>query len=420
MKRTTWFGASLLALSLCVGGPAIAAMDYNGLGFLNYYQQTGAPGLTPIDGVFAATTFVDSPSDFNQVTIGAPTGSHQSYSFSPTFNMFGDYSATYTQDFASQALRNAAYPKGTYTVTATNTVTSASQSTTLNYDADHRPSTTPVLTHASYAGLQGMDTTAPFQFNFNNFTGDGVTQPGNGLIDPRTQIAILDSTKGQYVYFSPQLPHTTTSYILPANSLQPGDDYIFGVTFDNFVYPDPGGQLPYFLDFSDTTIGEFTAAPAAPPPVTLVDLQGGTPSAPTTLPVTGRIGEVTGSIGGVGSTDFYQFFWSRTGLFQATTTVDTTNPDASYAFELTDGYGNPIKTIELNSGNSFTATLTDYLRRGLYEIGLVADDPHDPHYSISFQTPVSGVVPEPMAWQMLIAGVGLAGLAARRRRAALA
>ena len=67
-------------------------------------------------------------------------------------------------DITSLAALHAAYPFGTYSVTTTNTVTSASTTGVVNYTADYFASTVPYLTN--YSALSGLNPAAAFTFSF--------------------------------------------------------------------------------------------------------------------------------------------------------------------------------------------------------------------------------------------------------------
>jgi hypothetical protein len=263
-----------------------------------------------------------------------------------------------------------------------------------------------------------MDVTQPYVFSFNSFTGDGAPI-GLDRIDPSSNILIFNQTTGVEVYDTGALPDTTTSYVLPANTLQPGDIYTYILLFRN------GEHLPgspgYFINNINLTSGTFTTAIGPGGPQVLADFQGGEPGSPVGLPIVGQIGDVTGSIGGVGSTEFYKMFWSG-GDFSATMSLTGANADASYLFELLDSLGNVIDSFTLNSKFLFSGTLRDNIGAGFYEIGLVANDSRDPYYDLEFNTPVEGVVPqtaavpEPSIWSMLIIGFMAIGFAMRRAR----
>ena len=139
----------------------------------------------------------------------------------------------------------------------------------------------------------------------------------------------------------------------------------------------------------------------------VLNRQGGTTSSPVYLEGTG-IGGVAGTIGGQGSEDYYSFYWAG-GAFSATASITGASSTASYLF--TDGLvgsscsGGASQT--LNSGDSFTSTLASAnLAPGQYCIGIDANSANDPNFSLTFNTPVSGV-PEPSGFVLLFTGLGM-------------
>jgi hypothetical protein len=73
-----------------------------------------------------------------------------------------------------------------------------------------------------------------------------------------------------------------------------------------------------------------------------------------------------------------------------------------------------IQTYELDAGDGFTATIDQLLGVGDFEIGIIADNPADPEFSIAFITPVEGV-PEPASLALAIAGLGMIAGVSRKR-----
>jgi hypothetical protein len=137
-------------------------------------------------------------------------------------------------------------------------------------------------------------------------------------------------------------------------------------------------------------------------------LQGGTPSSPVFL-VGPSVGEVTGTISGEGAEDYYAFYWGG-GAFSATTSVTGASGGASYLFS--EGVAGTCNnsSATLNGGDGFTGTISvPSLAPGEYCIGIDANSPNDPAFSLTFNTPVSGV-PEPSAFVLLSLGLGTVGV----------
>jgi len=146
-------------------------------------------------------------------------------------------------------------------------------------------------------------------------------------------------------------------------------------------------------------------------------IQGGTGFAPVALNAP-EIGQVFGSIGGLGTQDYYSFTWAG-GTFSATASVTgPPNGSASYLFsEGVVGTCGSGGSATLNTGDSFTGTITiPNLAAGQYCIGLDANSSNDPNFTLTFNTPVQGV-PEPATFTFFLSGLAVIGVVFRRRRA---
>jgi hypothetical protein len=128
------------------------------------------------------------------------------------------------------------------------------------------------------------------------------------------------------------------------------------------------------------------------------------------------VGEVTGTIGGFGSQEYYLFSWGG-GAFSATASVTGASSAASYLF--TEGLAGTCTggaSQTLNIGDSFMSTIAiANLAPGQYCIGLDANNPNDPAFALTFNTPVSGV-PEPSGFVLLSAALGMIGVVRHAKR----
>ena len=143
--------------------------------------------------------------------------------------------------------------------------------------------------------------------------------------------------------------------------------------------------------------------------VTPVDsLQGGPSSSPVFL-VGSSAGGVAGTIGGFGSQEYYSFIWSG-GAFNATAGITGANAGASYLFsEGLAGACSSGATQTLDGTDNFTGAIAiSNLPAGQYCIGISANDPSDPTFTLVFNTPVSGA-PEPSGDVLLSVGLGAFG-----------
>jgi len=147
----------------------------------------------------------------------------------------------------------------------------------------------------------------------------------------------------------------------------------------------------------------------------LLNLQGGTASTPFLVGTS--VGGIGGTISGFGAEDYYSFYWVG-GVFSASASISGAPTGASYLYSAgVAGTCSSLASQTLNSGDGFSGTISSgNLAPGQYCIGLDANSPNDPNFSLIFNTPVSGV-PEPSTFLLLSAGIGLIGarrLAKRR------
>lgn len=318
-----------------------------------------------------------------------------------------DYGA---DGYSSLAQLFAAFPAGAYKFNTPPTlITPQAQTATLNFNPGFlansaMAATLPTLTN--YASLQNMNAASNFTFTFNSFNGFGA--PPAGYVDPYTQIGIVDVAKllqsqdfGQATaYVSPFLKSGSTSFILGANTLQPGTTYLYAVNFDSFC--GAAANCPPGHELASYTLGTFTTAqgPAVAP--TLVNFQGGTLAEPKDLPAAiNKIGAVSGTIGGAPDVDYYKFFWGG-GDFAATATLTGALANDFFNFELIDfATGDVLHKVKLDQDdNNFNGTLSQWLGAGTYVIGINCNRCADPAFTISFDSS-GATVPEPGSLALL-------------------
>ena len=125
------------------------------------------------------------------------------------------------------------------------------------------------------------------------------------------------------------------------------------------------------------------------------NLQGGSPGAPVLICGQGsvnqgsactEVAQVAGTITG-GQEDYYSFYWSG-GAFSASTTIANALSTDTLVFSAgTVGTCNGIGSATLNSGDSFTGTISQgNLAAGNYCIGLDDVSGGDPNFAITFAT----------------------------------
>jgi len=221
---------------------------------ISYSQTSGAAPTTPA-GYFAGfREFFQNPGDFDTAMVTYPgPGSPQALTMqNPTLFAFG------SPFVPTQGDLDSAYPFGTYTFTAINSGTSATQAANINYTADAYTADIPALTAATFAALQGLNPAAPFTFNFNSFTPNPLASVG------LTFLTVFGSS------FGGGHANTTTSAVLPANTLLPNTKYTYELDFSDRISGFDSG-VPTTLGFDVRTDGTFTTGgiAAVPEPASL-------------------------------------------------------------------------------------------------------------------------------------------------------
>ncbi len=174
----------------------------------------------------------------------------------------------------------------------------------------------------------------------------------------------------------------------------------------------------YSFQIASVTINNSSSATPAQNPIAVYEA-GGDVGHPDVLSSQGAIGSVAGSIGAAGSEAFYEFSWPGSDLFFANAAVPDADADSSFAFDIYTLSGTLINSVSLDASDGFTGALRESLAAGEYKIGLVSNAASDPDYTITFNSPVSGVsdaaAPEPSTWAMLLAGFAGLGFAGYRQ-----
>ena len=242
--------------------------------------------------------------------------------------------------------------------------------------------------------------------------GSAVFTEPTGIVDTLT-----DNVLGAPVVLIERLDQSGGTGIL----LQTGTPFLtYGLTTALGPVSGSGGaasgshMTPHFA----TTAGDFTWAvgqslTASTFTATLLSaqsIQGGMAASPTFLS-TGSLGQVSGNIGGGISQDFYSFYWGG-GFFSVS--ASTTGALSSDIFTLSEGsVGNCTNGAsgQLNSADSFSATISANLAPGTYCVGLSTTNASDPTGTLTFNTALN-TTPEPGTFVLAFAGI--AALAVRR------
>lgn len=262
--RLNHLGAGFLAGSagLAMGfvSPAHAGLT-DAFTFRNiaYTQTSGVAPTIPTGFFFSAGANTAAAGDFDGASLTYPGPG------SPlTLPLVSPTEFLAQPGFPTKAAMDAAFPFGSYVITATNSVTMTSQTATLSYTADAYTADIPALTAASFAALQGLDTTKPLTVQFNSFTSNPLAT------DAFTFFSVFGSSAG-CGFLSP----SSTSCTIAADALMPATTYDFELDFDDRIQAVVGGVLQG-VNFDVRTDGSFTtAALPVPEPGGLLVLAGG-------------------------------------------------------------------------------------------------------------------------------------------------
>ena len=190
---------------LCMVSPTHAASVEGTLQkFFAYSQTTAAAPTAPASYSAYLGAYMLVPGAFDTLTVTYPGPG------SPVVLQAGSNFVT-SQGFATQAAMDAAYPFGTYTFAASNSVTSATETDSLSYTQDAYPLAIPALDSATFAALQGMNPSLPFTFDFNTFTQSPNANAGGGTY--------LNISGSGFTSFS------SGTAVLPAHTLAYGTTY---------------------------------------------------------------------------------------------------------------------------------------------------------------------------------------------------
>ncbi len=225
------------------------------------FQEDASGTVVPLGGgvnaFFYARNFYANPSDFDGGSVTYPGDpSPQIYNISGLLDCCGHNGRGYQTGYETPSDLDAAFPSNTtYTLTATNSVTMASQSVNIAFGPDIYAAATPTLTAASVQALGSAGAVNGLTIDFNNF---GLVSGANVAQDFFT---IYDySTASEVFNYMPGFSSSTTSLTIPAGVLSAGDQYVFELIFDSADYDNGGGNqdagAAYRSDLR--TLGYFT------------------------------------------------------------------------------------------------------------------------------------------------------------------
>ena len=259
LRHGVMAAGALLALSASPGALA-QGISYTNM-FLNVgFTQTANGNNLVDDGAFFSTSAVaDGSIPFSDASVSYPgPASPLSLTTSDGTN-FGFQSYAY----ASKAAMDADFPQGDYVFTLQPVDTTQPPSTaTLTLAADHyAPSGAPYLTGNSYSALQGMNAAQPITLSVSAF------QTDNAAVASFVFLTVYDYTSSQWAYISPAMNASTTSLMLPANTLMAGHNYGYELDYSTRITPDSsGGDFASQIGYEMRTNGQFATAAAVPEP----------------------------------------------------------------------------------------------------------------------------------------------------------
>jgi hypothetical protein len=263
-KKRRPFGASLLGLTIwaVVGvSDARAGISFVDMFRSEFSTQTGnGNALTTQGFTFVSDLHSTGANDFSTAQLTIP-GSATPLAMSQTDPTTFTYGSNF---FASQALLDAAFPTGTYQFNASGT--SGSSSTSFDFTTNVYPQSQPFLTGTTFSSLQGMNPAAPFTFQFSPFT------TGPGASASFLFLTVFDRTTNALVFNQGFLAPTTTSLVLPANTLLPDHSFTYELIFSNRVTipKGPNALFDTQFGFDLRTQGNFLTASAVPEPSSLL------------------------------------------------------------------------------------------------------------------------------------------------------
>jgi hypothetical protein len=266
MKYKSVIAASLLVLMPLASAQA-GIVGVNIFNNISYNQTSALPPAVPAGYYFQMGINIAADTDFDSASVTYP-GSGSPLALTKYTNVcaacaeyFGG-SLFYTNRSGLQA----AYPFGTYTFTANNSITGTSQTAPLVYSQDLFTSTIPALDAASYTALQGMDSSQTISIAFN-------TQVANPLAPTQfTFFTIYDLVDNSVAFSASFLNPSISSLSLNGMTLQANRNYSYELIFDNRTLSafDPVSRTFSEQSFGARTNGRFrTAAAVVPEPASI-------------------------------------------------------------------------------------------------------------------------------------------------------
>jgi PEP-CTERM motif len=253
MSRSTF--ALSLAVGLGLSSAALAQVTEVDIGINPTYTQTGPSTVTSTGGFFSARAFLTSASDFDGGTLSLP-GSGPPQPLTPSSGPILVYSAT----DADLAALNAAFPPGAYTFSLTNSMTSASETDTVDYSVA-ADSNVPQFTAPTFAALQGAKAGQSIAVDLVS-----ALQESPNANSAFEFLTLSDTSTGSTTSFSvSSVSPSTTSFVIPGSALAAGQDYLLDINFDDRITGTDANGVPTTVFFDTHTDVSFSTA-AVPEP----------------------------------------------------------------------------------------------------------------------------------------------------------
>lgn len=239
---------ALFASALLLGPVAPASADISAVIVSKYvgYQQTGPATISPSGGGNDAGLAVlvgESGFDGGYVTYpgaGSPVD-------------LTDLGGTlwYLSPSMTPAALDAEFPSGTYAATATNSVTSASQTVDITYDNSLIPSVIPYMSATSYDALQDLNPSLGITLSYPEYSGG-------------TLLSFIDVTTGQMLNFCTLFLCPYSNGIIAPNTFKRGDTYQYTLNNIDYMNYDPL-ITPELVDEGDVYTQGYFSVPVPEP-----------------------------------------------------------------------------------------------------------------------------------------------------------
>jgi hypothetical protein len=234
-------GAVLFALGATTL-PAVAQVDNYVLFKSIYNQQTSPSAFSTYLTAFDVRLFEAAAGDATTATLTYPgTGSPEDIPISTYSTSTFDANST----LSTQAAMDAAFPVGTYTANWT-AGTFGPGSASIDYTEDAYADDTPLFDPSTFADLGSENAGQPITLDWNSFVTGSVADSSFVFLN------IYNAGTDATVFSDTFLPATTTSLTIPADTLQPGTDYLASLDFSNRISGSSNG-IPTTFGFDRVT-----------------------------------------------------------------------------------------------------------------------------------------------------------------------